>query len=431
MQLLLIKINAIDANPEYALLGSKQKEDRFTPSNWKKVRSLTRGRRVLLAIPNDDVVLTSIKVPSKNKKQLLQAVPFALEDNLADDIENLHFAIHQENSEDETQVAVINRKQLDDFISLLKKNGIVSHFILPQILIQPIQKDAWSILQSSNVEITPEEKTGEEGDEGEKNNTDEKTLINVRLNDYYGFTCNKSLLPIFVEQQETDKLKEILSNVPVEELPETLQDFPYTFLDPTKVLYKSAKVALALNLQTGFISDKKESQVNWKVWRATAVIASLLITTWIGIFGWQNTVLQKQKNQLDKSIKNIFTTTFPTSRLVDPPQQMTSKLALLKKNTGAVVNSPLPLISDISPLLKEYKDLTLSEIRFKENELVLVVRSPNLTRLEKFKQDASEKSGLHVEIKTSTTTADKVEATLLISPLKLSSNKAKLDQENA
>jgi len=93
MQLLLIKINAVDANPEYALLGKKQKEDSFTPSDWKTVRSHARGRRVLLIIPNEDVVLTSVKIPSKNKKQLLQAIPFALEENLAEDIEDLHFSI--------------------------------------------------------------------------------------------------------------------------------------------------------------------------------------------------------------------------------------------------------------------------------------------------------------------------------------------------
>jgi hypothetical protein len=106
---------------------------------------------------------------------------------------------------------------------------------------------------------------------------------------------------------------------------------------------------------------------------------------------------------------------------------MSAKLAQLKKNAGKTIDSPLPLISDISPLLKEYKDLSLSEIRYQENELSLIMQSPNLTRLETFKKDALEKAKLQVEIKTSTTTADKVEATLIISPLSLSS----IDQEKA
>jgi len=419
MQLLLIKINAVDANPEYALLGKKQKEDRFTPGDWKKVRSLTRGRRVLLVIPNDDVVLTSVKIPSKNKKQLLQAIPFALEDSLAEDIEDLHFAIYQNDSEDDTQVAVINRKQLDNYITLLKNNGITTHFVLPYVLIQSINSNAWSILQNQTQDIN----AIEQSIDGNIPNSS----ISVRLSDYYGFSCDKSLLDIFIQQLEADKPERLLSNLPVEELPEELQELPIESIDPYKVFYKSASSALTLNLLTGFVSNKRQSNINLKAWRPAFVIASLLVVTWIGIFSWQNKELQKQRSQLDKSIKNIFTSTFPKSRLVDPAQQMESQLTLLKKNVGTTVNSPLPLIADISPLLKEYKDLLLREIRYKENKLEIVVESPSLTRLETFKKDAVEKSSLAVEISSSTTTADKVKAILLISPLKLS----KIDQERA
>lgn len=416
MQLLLIKISAIDASPEYALLGKKQKEDRFTPGDWKKVRSLTRGRRVLLVLPNEDIVLTSVKIPSKSKKQLLQAIPFALEDNLAEDIEGLHFAIHQDSTGGETRVAIINRDLLDSYISLLKKNGITTHFVLPHILIQTIKADSWSILQTQSVTNDNLDAT-----------TNDDISVGVRLNDFSGFSCDKSLLKLFIQQLEAEKPKQILSNIPVEELPDELQDYPQESLDQTKVLYDSTSSALELNLLTGFISNKAESRINLKVWRPALVIASLLAVTWIGIFSWQNTVLQKQRDQLDKSIKNIFTSTFPKGRLVDPAQQMSSKLAQLKRSVGTTINSPLPLISNISPLLKEYKDLTLSEIRYKENKLQLIIQSPNLTRLEAFKKDAAKKSGLQVEISSSTTTANKVKATLLILPLKLSS----IDQEKA
>lgn len=421
MQLLLIKINAVDANPEYALLGKKQKEDRFTPGDWKKVRSLMRGRRVLLIIPNDDVVLTSIKIPSKNKKQLLQAIPFALEENLAEDIEDLHFSIHQDNPENDTNVAVINRNKLESYISLLKTNGITAHFVLPQVLSQVINSDSWSLLET---QIETQVKTQDDIEDSADNTN---TSVSVRLNDFYGFSCDSSLLEIFIQQIENDKPKQIITNIATQDLLEELQEYPLEALDPNKIYYHSVDNALALNLLTGFISQKQKSGIDWKIWRAPLVIASLLIATWVGILGWQNTMLQKQRTQLGRSINSLFTSTFPGSRIVDPAQQMSSKLTQLKKNTGTTVSSPLPLISGISPLLKEYKDLALSEIRYKENKLQIIVESPSLTRLETFKKDAIKKSNLAVEISSSTTTADKVKATLLISPLKLS----KLDLERA
>ncbi|MEE9309532.1 MAG: type II secretion system protein GspL [Cocleimonas sp.] len=399
MQLLVIKINALHANPEYALLGKKQAEDRFTPGDWDKVRSLAKGRRVVALLPNSDVVLTRINVPSKNKKQLHQAIPYALEDSLADDIDDLHFAIHQKAIMEDSNVAVINRDHLDLVISLLRKKGVTAHFIFPQLLAQTRADKSWSILEQAP-------------------DLNGNQAITIRNDDFSGFSCDKNLLDLFVtEQLEKSEPESISSNMDADALPKALQSLPLTKIDLAVVQYRSIERALPLNLLTGFISKKRESTINWKAWRMPMVLGSFVAATWLGIIGWQNNALQKKNNHLNQSIETLFTSTFPGSRVVDAPQQMRSKLAALKKGTGATVSSPLPLIADISPLLKEYKDLTLKEIRYQENELILVMQAPNLTRLETFKKDAAEKSNLKISIKSSTTTANKVESLLIISPL--------------
>lgn len=398
MQLLLIKINAIHANPEYALLGKKQTEDRYTPADWSKTRSLTKGRRVVVLLPNSDIVLTNINIPSKNKKQLHQAIPYALEDTLAEDIEYLHFAIHQETASNNSQVAVINRERLDLVLDLLRKKGITAHYILPQILAQPFPEKGWSIVQQ------------------QANNASQ--VVSIRLNEFNGFSCDKNLLELFLtEQLEKTTPERISSNIDVSELPEAFQSFTVANIDPNTAQYENIESALPLNLLTGFVSHKKESNFNWKAWRPPMVLAGLLAAVGLGTLGWQNNLLLQEKKQLSQSIEKTFKSTFPDSRIEDPPQQMKSKLAQLKKSTVETVDSPLPLISDISPLLKEYKDLTLKEIRYQENELIIVMQSPNLTRLEAFKKDAAKKSKLNVSIKSSTTTANKVESLLIISPL--------------
>lgn len=405
MQLLVIKINTLHSNPEYALLGKKQTEDRFTPGDWNKVRSLTKGRRAVVLLPNSDVVLTSVNIPSKNKKQLHQAVPYALEDTLAEDIEDLHFAIHQETPQTDSHVAVINRERLDQVISLLRKKGITPHFILPQLLTQFIPKKAWSIIQQDM-------------------DLNGNHPVTIRLNAFNGFSCDKNLLGLFLtEQLEKNVPEAITSNIETNELPEALQSLPFTKTDPALVQYQSIESALPLNLLTSFASQKNESNFNWKAWRPPLLLASLVAATWLGIVAWQNNELKQQKKQLAQSIETTFKSAFPDSRVVDAPQQMSSKLAQLKKGVVETVDSPLPLISNISPLLKEYKDLTLKEIRYQDNELILVMQAPTLTRLEAFKKDAAKKSNLNISIKSSTTTADEVESLLIITPLASASAK--------
>ena len=412
MQLLIIKLNSLQAIPEYALLGKKQAEDRFTPSNWKKISSLTRGRRVLLLIPNNDVVLNSLNIPSKNKKQLLRAVPFALEDSLAEDLDDLHFAIQQDGASKDTHVAVINHQRLGLYIALLRQHKITPHFILPQLLTQHIENDSWSVIQGANLQNT------EQTDSIAQDVNDLE--ISVRTQTYSGFSCNQSLLNLFlVEQFENQPVKKIYTNIQQDMFPDELQECEYSQLDSAVIKYKSAIAGLDLNLLTGYVQQGNANSraANWKAWKPALVLAGLLATTWGAILGWQNTQLQQQHKQLDSAISQVFLDTFPASRVVNPPDQMKNKLTALQKQTGKTISSPIPLIADIAPLLKKYSDINMKELRYQEGELILMLKVPNLTRLDSFKKEAKSTAGLNVKIKDSSTTADKVEAKVIISPL--------------
>jgi len=397
MQLLVIKLDSLNARPEYALLGKRQTNSQFIAGEWKKIRSMTRGRRVLLLLPDDEVVLTTVKIPSKNKKQLMQAVPFALEDSLAEDIEDLHFSVH-DNQDAGTQVAVINRQKMDSFLALLRKNGISVHFALPQLLTLPLDKSGWSIKLKRDNPVD--------------------TTVSVRLNDFYGFSCDESLLMLFLEQLDTTPPDFIHTNIEKDSLPEELQQYPLKAVDGNTIDYKSVASALPLNLITGFVSKKRKSSLNWKIWRPTLVLGSLVAAAWLGIFSWQNNQLVNQSKQLNHSINNIFTSTFPNKKHNDNAvARMESELKILRRSVGKTIDSPLPLMSRISPLLKKFKDVSLNEVRYKENELSFVMQSPNLARLETFKKDAAKTTSIKIDIKSSTTTSDKVEAILIIEAL--------------
>src|ERR1700747_457491 len=51
------------------------------------------GRRVWVLVPGTDVLLAEPEVPVKAGLKLQQLVPYALEEHLADDIDQLQFAI--------------------------------------------------------------------------------------------------------------------------------------------------------------------------------------------------------------------------------------------------------------------------------------------------------------------------------------------------
>jgi len=73
----------------------------------------TSGRRVWVLVPGADVLLAEPELPAKTGTKLAQLVPYALEEHLADDIDDLQFAIGKSVGDtSRTRVAVVARRKV-------------------------------------------------------------------------------------------------------------------------------------------------------------------------------------------------------------------------------------------------------------------------------------------------------------------------------
>ena len=55
--------------------------------------AMSTGRRVAVILPANEALATESDAPAKGAAKLAQVIPYALEERVADEIENLHFAI--------------------------------------------------------------------------------------------------------------------------------------------------------------------------------------------------------------------------------------------------------------------------------------------------------------------------------------------------
>ncbi|HET7922784.1 MAG TPA: type II secretion system protein GspL, partial [Gammaproteobacteria bacterium] len=95
-----------------------------------------RGRRLRVLVPGVHISLLRTSVPTRNPQKLLQAVPFALEDLLAEDIESLHFAIGPRDA-DGCSVAVLQRARLEQWLQQLADAGLKADELIPDMLALP------------------------------------------------------------------------------------------------------------------------------------------------------------------------------------------------------------------------------------------------------------------------------------------------------
>ncbi|MFB1000856.1 MAG: type II secretion system protein GspL, partial [Colwellia sp.] len=105
----------------------------------------SKQREVITFVPASDVSLKSLKVPSKSSKAMRLAVPYMLEDELAQDVENLFFAYNDikiADNEHNCFVAVVEYAQLELWNEWLKNAAIICKKMLPDVLAMPLSNEA-------------------------------------------------------------------------------------------------------------------------------------------------------------------------------------------------------------------------------------------------------------------------------------------------
>ncbi len=83
------------------------------------------GRRLAVLVPSDDVLVTEVELPAKAGIKAQQAVPYALEEQLAADVETQHFAVGQRDEvTGRTPVVVVTRQLLQGWLTTLSAAGL-------------------------------------------------------------------------------------------------------------------------------------------------------------------------------------------------------------------------------------------------------------------------------------------------------------------
>lgn len=91
-----------------------------------------RGREVIVLVPATCVLTTTVDIPVKRGPRLLAAVPFALEEQLADDVETLHFAAGPRRENGRIPVAVVAHEFMQGWLQRLKDADITASRIVAE-----------------------------------------------------------------------------------------------------------------------------------------------------------------------------------------------------------------------------------------------------------------------------------------------------------
>jgi general secretion pathway protein L len=300
------------------------------------------GLRVLVLMPATDCLLTSVRVPGRNRKKLLQAVPYVLEEQLSDDVEKLHFAIGVGLDDGSWQVAVINKQRMETLMAALAEAGLDVQQVIPEQLAVPLSAEGDSVLIDHDMAM-------------------------VRNGMYSGYAVDSDNLGIVLAagQQEDADTQAVLQLYVEQDASPDPADYPagtrieHYARDPLSILAQGLDIK-AINLLQGEFGKTGEWSRILRPWRATAalLLAGVLISNAVMAVDYYR--LGKESDQLKIQIEETFRKAFPeTKRLVNPRAQMQQKLDQLQNRQGTG-NRFLDLIGQAGVVIKDTKGVEVT-----------------------------------------------------------------------
>ena len=345
------------------------------------------GLRVVVLVPAADCLLTTVKVPGRNRQKLLRAVPYALEEQLSDEVEHLHFALGDVLDNGHWPVAVISRQSMDSLKEALAATAMDVQQLVPDVLAVPYREGEISALLVDDIAL-------------------------VRNGRAAGFAVDKDNLDILLAMQgDMDETPALRLFVAADVSPPEIDDWTgevhiETWSGDPLNLYAAGLDNHPLNLLQGAYSKSGEWERVWRPWRATAALLVAGILVSMAAMGVDYYRLSNESGQLQAQIEETFRKASPeTKRVVNPRVQMQQKLDALQKG-AADEGGFLVLLGKTGNVLKDVKDLEVGGITYRAGRLDLDLKIGNLQMLDQLKQALTANGDLKVEIQSVTTGAD-------------------------
>lgn len=377
-----------------------------------EIAAAAAGCRVILLVPSAEVLLTTAAVPGGSRQKIASAVPYALEEQLASDVDNLHFALGERRDDGRTSTAVMVKTQLGAWLERLRQAGIEPDAIAPDILALPWVNGTWTVLMDGDRTLV--RTSLQAGFVADGDNLD--TLLRLALNEagdarpeririIHPLAAPAALAhPCASESNPSELSYDLDATVDTETVDEPV----------LAILSRGYDEPGAINLLQGAYSRREQLGRLWRPWRPVAALAAVLLLIQGGMTVADYMRLNSERQALAKQIEQVYLQTFPDARkVVNARVQMEERLKELRGG-GADEAGFMGLLADIGPGLKETPSVEVQRISYNEGKIDLALLIADLQSLDKLKQRLTTQRGLSVDIQSAANRDGRVEALLQI-----------------
>jgi general secretion pathway protein L len=350
------------------------------------------GRRVCLLVGGAEVLLAEPEVPVKAGAKLQQLVPYALEEHLAEDIEDLHFALGKRAAEsNRVPVAVVARALLDGWLAELRSAGIepdavyADSDLLPQNPGQAVallEGDLVSVRPPGGTPVTlPADALGEALEiarsGAESSGTGARGLI---------------LYTGAVEWQQ--------HSAQVEAARPHFDGIRVQLLagGPLALFAQQLPTASAINLLQGAYAPVSSRGTGFMAWRVAAILLASLVALHLVGKAAELQVLKRHERQVDASIRDTFRSSMHTEASASEARRLMERRMSGARDAGEGL---LPALQALAQARDAAPGTSVQSLNFHGGSLEMRLSAPDASSLDRLNQSLRS-SGWHADLTSGT-----------------------------
>lgn len=357
------------------------------------------GRKVIVIVPGTDVHLAEPVLPVKAGAKLLQVVPFALEEQMATDIEDLHFAVGRRDDRPGTPVAAVSRELMDTWIATLRSANLHVEAIYPETAALPVTPNGVTLLvDGPRVFVKRESGPGAV--------LDVQPMIEAVQLALAAGDDSREHVTIYLNEEvyERDRdlfegLREFTASLQLKLLPD----------GALPLLAASVMQTPSINLLQGAYAQKKKLHVSFQPWRYAAILAGVFLVAHFAVKAWQLADLERTEARLDSEIAQVFQQAMPGAPVPDPlSARKQFELRLNALRGGGEVSGMMTAMGVLGEAMTQTPGVTIEALSFRDDATDVRIFASSVDELDKIQHVATER-GLTAEIQSANPRDSKVE----------------------
>ena len=369
---------------------------------------------VYVFVSSSTLLLTEASLPTSQVRQIRQALPFVIEESIADDIEDVHIATPEPLPKDQLIPAAVVRHQLMvHWLDVLYSSGIEVNALIADVQAIPLQENHWTVFCTDHhLYVRTGDYLGLKAPIA-----DAEILLTGLINDQQNSGAG-TLPSILVLSSNTSTLGSHKAKAIASLLQKRFEN-----IEVTSGIYDESHLQIMANtvssqqpainlLQGGYTLKKSSTQGESKFpLKAVASIAGFGLIGYLAITLLSGWYFSYQADVYHKKSVALYKELFPSQRrVVNPRKQMQNQL----RSTGSVANNSafLSLLAETAGQLNARSGegaFTLNQLRYSQaaGNLQFEVVSTSIEQLDQFKIQLSS-GGLAVDISSASEQEDSV-----------------------